>query len=69
MEVAGAMTYGNFFDLPGRDVYTVRLEVSGESHRRHRGHSSSPTITATIDRAFAARYNALTGHGGTRAVS
>ena len=27
MEVAGAMTYGNFFDLPGRDVYTVRLEV------------------------------------------
>jgi hypothetical protein len=27
VEVAGAMTYGNFFDLPSRDIYTVRLEV------------------------------------------
>jgi hypothetical protein len=27
MEVAGTTTYGNFFDLPGRDLYTVRLAI------------------------------------------
>jgi hypothetical protein len=49
MEVAGAMTYGNFFDLPGRDIDTVGWR-SGESGRRRRCHLSSRTITATIDR-------------------
>jgi hypothetical protein len=33
MEVAGAMTYGNFFDLPGPDLYTVGLEVRREPSR------------------------------------
>jgi hypothetical protein len=33
MEVAGAMTYGNFFDLPGPDLNTVGLEVRREPSR------------------------------------
>ena len=33
MEVAGAMTYGNFFDLHGPDLYTVGLEVRREPSR------------------------------------
>ena len=28
MEIAGTTTYGAFFDLPGRDLYTVKLTVS-----------------------------------------
>ncbi len=27
MQIAGTTTYGNFFDLPGRDLYTVRLTI------------------------------------------
>jgi hypothetical protein len=27
MELSGTMTYGGFFNLPGRDLYTVRLTV------------------------------------------
>lgn len=27
MEIAGTTTYGAFFDLPGRDLYTVKLTV------------------------------------------
>lgn len=27
MEVSGTITYGGFFNLPGRDLYTVRLTV------------------------------------------
>ena len=27
METAGTTTYGGFFDLPGRDLYTVRLAI------------------------------------------
>jgi hypothetical protein len=27
MDIAGAIAYGNFFNLPGRDLYTIRLEV------------------------------------------
>ncbi len=34
MEIAGAMTYGNFFDLPGRDLYTVRLEIRRAGSQR-----------------------------------
>ena len=33
MEVAGAMTYGNFFDLPGPDLYTLGVEVRREPSR------------------------------------
>ncbi len=27
MEIEKTITYGGFFDLPGRDIYTVRLEI------------------------------------------
>lgn len=27
MEIAGTTTYGGFFDLPGRDLYTVKLSI------------------------------------------
>lgn len=27
MQIAGTTTYGSFFDLPGRDLYTVRLTI------------------------------------------
>ena len=27
MEIAGTTTYGGFFNLPGRDLYTVKLNV------------------------------------------
>lgn len=27
MEIAGTTTYGGFFDLPGFDLYTVRLAI------------------------------------------
>jgi hypothetical protein len=27
MAIAGTTTYGSFFDLPGRDLYTVRLTI------------------------------------------
>ena len=27
MEIAGTTTYGAFFDLPGRDLYTVKLTI------------------------------------------
>jgi hypothetical protein len=28
MEIAGTITYGGFFNLPGRDLYTIRLTIS-----------------------------------------
>ena len=31
MEIAGTTTYGGFFRLPGRDLYTVRVEVQRSS--------------------------------------
>ena len=27
MEIAGTISYGGFFNLPGRDLYTVRLTI------------------------------------------
>lgn len=27
MEIAGTTSYGGFFDLPGRDLYTIRLTI------------------------------------------
>jgi hypothetical protein len=32
MEIANTITYGAFFDLPGRDLYTIKLTIkrSGE---------------------------------------
>ena len=27
MQIAGTTTYGDFFDLPGRDLYTVKLAI------------------------------------------
>ncbi len=30
MDVGGALTYGNFFDLPGRDLYTIRVAIQRE---------------------------------------
>jgi hypothetical protein len=27
MQIAGTTTYGNFFDLPGRDLHTVRVAI------------------------------------------
>ena len=27
MEIAGTISYGGFFNLPGRDLYTVRLII------------------------------------------
>jgi hypothetical protein len=27
MEIANTVTYGGFFDLPGRDLYTIRLTI------------------------------------------
>jgi hypothetical protein len=27
MQIAGTTTYGGFFDLPGFDIYTVKLTV------------------------------------------
>jgi hypothetical protein len=52
MELAGAMTYGNFFDLPGADLHTVGLEVRREPSRLPVTFDSS-TITATTDKEFA----------------
>jgi hypothetical protein len=34
MEIAGTITYGGFFDLPGRDLYTVRLTIERPGTRR-----------------------------------
>lgn len=31
MEIAGTTTYGGFFDLPGFDLYTVRLTIERKS--------------------------------------
>ena len=28
MTIADAVTYGNYFDLPGKDLYRVRIEIS-----------------------------------------
>ena len=28
MTIADAVTYGNYFDLPGRDLYRIRIEIS-----------------------------------------
>jgi len=28
MQIAGTTTYGGFFDLPGADLYTVKLTVA-----------------------------------------
>ena len=34
MEIAGTKTYGGFFDLPGPDLYTVRLTIERPSTGR-----------------------------------
>lgn len=34
MEIAGTTTYGAFFNLPGRDLYTVRLTIERPSIAR-----------------------------------
>jgi hypothetical protein len=34
MQIAGTTTYGNFFDLPGRDLYTVRLTIESPGAAR-----------------------------------
>ena len=33
MEIAGTTTYGEFFDLPSADMYTVALEIKGAGTR------------------------------------
>ena len=34
MEIAGTTTYGEFFNFPGRDLYTVRLTIQREGDSR-----------------------------------
>jgi|SRR6516165_647093 hypothetical protein len=34
MEIAGSTTYGAFFNLPGRDLYTVKLTIDRSSSPR-----------------------------------
>ena len=34
MEIAGTITYGGFVNLPGRDLYTVRLTIERPSPAR-----------------------------------
>jgi len=44
MQIAGTTTYGGFFDLPGADLYTVKLTVASGGPARPFFNSS--TITA-----------------------
>jgi hypothetical protein len=34
MEIAGTISYGGFFNLPGRDLYTVRLTIGRPGSQR-----------------------------------
>lgn len=34
MEIAGTISYGGFFNLPGRDLYTVRLTIARPGSQR-----------------------------------
>ena len=32
MEIGGSMTFGNFFDMPGRDPYSIHVKIARNGH-------------------------------------